>query len=338
MLPTNEELDGGRPSKEDLDQVLEGHRRELTGYCYRMLGSGAEAEDAVQEAMIRAWRKIDSFEGRSSLRSWLYRIAHNVCLDQLRSRQRRASPMDLGPSAHADSALGSPLPENAWIQPISDDRVLPVEADPAELSAARESIRLAFVAALQHLPPQQRAVLILREVLRWQATEVADLLGTTVPAVNSALQRARATLAEKDIPSLDQSRDAGATSELDAEHDALLARYVEAFERYDIGELVTLIAEDATFTMPPFPLWLVGTADIAEFYVGTGAACEGSRLLATTANGSPAFGAYHRVREGLWEPYAIQVLETGNGKITALHHFLDPSLFPDFGFPPRIEA
>jgi len=335
VLPTTDDLNGERPSKEDLDRVLESHRRELTGYCYRMLGSGAEAEDAVQETMIRAWRKIDSFEGRSALRSWLYRIAHNVCLDQLRGRQRRARPMDLGPSASADSALGSVLPEHNWIQPIADERVLPVEADPADLSAARESIRLAFVAALQHLPPQQRAVLILREVLRWQATEVAELLQTTVPAVNSALQRARATLATKDIPSVD---DAATDTSLDAEHDALLGRYLEAFERYDIGELVSLIAEDATFSMPPFALWLTGTTDIAAWYVGQGIGCKDSRLIPIAASGAAGFGAYKKVREGLWEPFCIQVIETTDGAITGLHHFLDPSLFADFGLPPRLEA
>ncbi|MCU1498769.1 MAG: polymerase, sigma-24 subunit, subfamily [Acidimicrobiales bacterium] len=336
VLPTTEDLDSGRPSTEDRDRVLEGHRRELTGYCYRMLGSGAEAEDAVQETMIRAWRNIDSFEGRSALRSWLYRIAHNVCLDQLRGRQRRARPMDLGPSAPADSALGSMLPEHEWIQPIADDRVLPVQADPAELSAARESVRLAFVAALQHLPPQQRAVLILREVLRWKATEVAELLATSVPAVNSALQRARATLAGKDIA----AGDGGPTADtgLDAQRDALLARYVEAFERYDITELVSLIHEDATFTMPPFPLWLEGTEEIGRFYLGQGIGCEGSRLLATSANGCPAFGAYKKVHDGLWEPWAIQVIESSDGAITGLHHFLYPALFADFGLPPRIEA
>ncbi|QXC63515.1 sigma-70 family RNA polymerase sigma factor [Aquihabitans sp. G128] len=320
-----------------MDRVLESHRRELTGYCYRMLGSGAEAEDAVQETMIRAWRKIDSFEGRSALRSWLYRIAHNVCLDQLRGRNRRARPMDLGPSAPADTVLGSVLPEHAWVQPIADERILPVEADPAELSAARESIRLAFVAALQHLPPQQRAVLILREVLRWQATEVADLLSTTVPAVNSALQRARATLAAKDIPSLDEGG-ATAAGDLDEEHDALLARYLEAFEKYDIGELVSLIAEDATFSMPPFALWLEGTTDIAAWYVGQGIGCKDARLLPVKVNGTGGFGAYKKVHEGLWEPFCIQLLEITDGRFTGLHHFLDPTLFADFGLPPRIEA
>src|SRR6266567_2133725 len=179
---------------------LEQHRRELTGYCYRMLGSSFEADDAVQETMVRAWRAFDSFEGRSGLRSWVYRIATNVCLDMLRGRQRRARPMEMGSSSPADPAhLGAQLPETTWITPIAADRVLPPDGDPAELTEAKETIRLAFVATLQHLPARQRAVLILREVLRWQATEVAELLDTTVASVNSALQRARATMGEREI-------------------------------------------------------------------------------------------------------------------------------------------
>src|SRR4051812_937835 len=187
------------PSMATIELDLEVHRRELTGYCYRMLGSGFEAEDAVQETMVRAWKNLDRFEGRSSLRSWLYRIATNVCLDMVQGPQRRARPMDLGPASTADSHLAPRLPQQVWVQPVPDARVLPIDGDPAEVAAARDSVRLAFVAALQHLPPKQRAVLILREVLRWQATEVAELLDTTVASVNSALQRARATLAATDL-------------------------------------------------------------------------------------------------------------------------------------------
>src|SRR5882762_2993248 len=180
----------------DLERALESHRRELTGYCYRMMGAGSEAEDAVQETMVRAWASIDRFEGRSSLRTWLYSIANNICIDMLRSPQRRARPMEMGPSsATADVVLGDQMPEHMFVQPIADERVIDVEGDPADVAAARESIRLAFVAALQHLPARQRSVLILREVLQWQASEVAELLDTTVASVNSALQRARATLA-----------------------------------------------------------------------------------------------------------------------------------------------
>src|SRR5919107_116160 len=266
----------GGPALEDLDQ----YRRELTGYCYRMLGSGFEAEDAVQETMVRAWRAIDGFEGRSAVRSWLYRIATNVCLDMLRSRQRRARPMDLGPSSTADSSLGAPLPEATWIQPIPDDRVLPEDGDPAELAATRETIRLAFVTALQHLPPRQRAVLILREVLRWRATEVAELLDTSVASVNSALQRARATLAANQVSA------EGAGEPVDDAQRELLARYVDAFERYDMDALTSLLHEDATWNMPPFELWLQTHPDIVKWCLGPGIACRGSKLVPTTANGS----------------------------------------------------
>ncbi len=310
---------------------FEAHRRELTGYCYRMLGSGFEAEDAVQETMVRAWRGADGFEGRSGVRSWLYRIATNVCLDMLRGAQRRARPIDLGPSAPATSALGAELPEVTWIQPIADDRVLPREGDPADVATARESVRLAFVAALQHLPPRQRAVLILREVLCWRATEVAELLGTTVASVNSALQRARATLST--IPAASE----GPRSPLTDDDRDLLARYVEAFERYDIDALVALLRDDAEFTMPPFALWLRGTDDIAQWYLGQGIGCRGSRLIATAANGCAAFGAYKLAEPGLRLPFALQVIEVSDGRISGLHHFLGPKLFEAFGLPPRLE-
>src|SRR5687768_6002398 len=296
-----------RPDTTERD--LETHRRELTAYCYRMLGSGFEAEDAVQETMVRAWKAYEDFEGRSALRSWLYRIAANVCLDMLRGPQRRARPMDLGPASSADTLLPAGLPEHAWVQPVADARVLPTDGDPAELAAARDTIRLAFVAALQHLPPKQRAVLVLCEVLRWHATEVAELLDTTVASVNSALQRARATLGALDLDG------DGGSAEMDAEHQALLARYVDAFERYDISSLVSLIHEDANFTMPPHPLWLQGTVDIARWYVGQGAGCRGSRLLATAANGCAAFGAYKPAGPGVHEPFALQVIEVSDGWI-----------------------
>jgi len=313
-----------------LERVLEKHRRELTGYCYRMLGSGFEAEDAVQETMVRAWKGIDGFEGRAALRSWLYRIATNVCLDMLRGPQRRARPMDLGPSSPADTALGAVEPEHAWVQPIADARVVPTEDDPAEVTATRESIRLAFVAALQHLPPKQRAVLILREVLRWHADEVAELLDTSVASVNSALQRARATLAAGD-------RETSEPQQVDAEQSALLARYVDAFERYDITSLVALIHEDATFSMPPFALWLRGPAEIGRWYLGQGIGCEGSRLVATSANGCAAFGAYKRSGPNSHEPFSLQVIETSGDRISGLHHFLYPELFAAFGLPARLD-
>ncbi len=314
-----------------IEADLEAHRRELTGYCYRMLGSGFEAEDAVQETMVRAWRGIDRFEGRSALRSWMYRIATNVCLDMVQGPQRRARPMDLGPSSTADSVLGSGLPEHTWVQPVQDSRVLPSDGDPAEVAEARETIRLAFVAALQHLPPRQRAVLILREVLRWQASEVAELLETSVASVNSVLQRARATLAEVPVEPTDPIS-------LDADHQELLDRYVDAFERYDITSLVSLLHEDATFSMPPYPLWLQGHVEISRWYVGQGIGCRGSKLVATSANGCAAFGSYKPSGPGLLEPFALQVVEVSGPRISGLHHFLGPELFAAFGLPPRLQS
>jgi RNA polymerase sigma-70 factor (ECF subfamily) len=315
----------------DLERALESHRRELTGFCYRMLGAGSEAEDAVQETMVRAWRSIGGFEGRSSLRSWLYRIANNVCVDMVRSPQRRSRPMDMGPStATADVVLGDQRPENVFVQPIADERVIAVDGNPAEVAAARESIRLAFVAALQHLPARQRAVLILREVLRWQAAEVAELLGTSVASVNSALQRARAAVAARQGESLD--------STVDPEHQALLARYVDAFERYDIPDLVRLLRDDVAMSMPPWDLWLQGPQELADWFLGEGIVCQGGRLLPVAVNGTAGFGNYHLVGPGLWEPWAIQVIEVAGGKIVGHHNFLYPERFAEFGLPTRIEA
>src|SRR5215831_8267541 len=248
---------------------LEPYRKELTAYCYRMLGSGFESEDAVQETLVRAWRSYDRFEGRSSLRSWLYRIATNVCLDMLSGRERRARPMDLGPSCEPVISNLNTLPEVTWIEPIPDGLV-PLEGDPADVLERRETIKLAFVAALQHLPPRQRASLILCEVLRWKASEIAELLETSVASVNSALQRARATIAAHDLT---QSEPAG---DVDSE---LLERYVAAFESYDIDALTSLIREDATQSMPPFDLWLRGRDDIFTWWFGPGIGCQGSRLV-----------------------------------------------------------
>ena len=311
---------------------LEHHRAELTGYCYRMLGSVFEAEDAVQETLVRAWRGLDRFEGRSSLRSWLYRIATNVCLDMVDGRRRRARPMDLGPSSTADATLAPALPEVTWIEPIPDGRVLLADGDPAELAVARETVRLAFVAALQHLPPRQRAVLILREVLHWKASEVGQLLDTSVAAINSALQRARSTLASSGVTDTDTFQP------MDDEQQSLLARYVDAFERYDLDELTALLHSDATQSMPPYELWLRGHAEIRGWFLGTGIGCRGSRLVPTVANGSPAFGQYRASPDGGHEPWALQVLEISAGRISAMNAFLDTArLFPLFGLPPRLE-
>ena len=321
-----------KAGSDELDLQLEQHRAELTAYAYRMLGSAFEAEDAVQETLLRAWRSFDRFEGRAALRSWLYRIATNVCLDMLSGRERRARPMDLGPARTADSPLGEPLPEVTWLQPIPDGRVLPADGDPAEVTEQRESIRLAFVAALQHLPPRQRAVLILREVLRWQAAEVAELLDTTVQSVNSALQRARATIAAGKVTADAPSRP------LDEEQQALLARYVDAFESYDMESLTSLLLEDATWSMPPYELWLQTHDDIRKWCLGPGIGCRGSRLIPTVANGSPAFGQYKPSDSGGYEPWSLQVLELSAGRISGISFFLDTaSLFPLFGLPPRLE-
>jgi RNA polymerase sigma-70 factor, ECF subfamily len=318
----------------ELEQRLEQHRKELTAYCYRMLASAFEAEDAVQETFLRAWRGYERFEGRAALRSWLYRIATNVCLDMLDGRERRARPMDLGPAREPIESNLRTLPEVTWIEPIPDGRVVP-EGDPAEVAVARETIRLAFVAALQHLPPRQRAVLILCEVLRWKASEVAELLETSVASVNSALQRARATLESGNVSAAET---APSVDEADAE---LLARYVDAFERYDMDALTALIHEDATQSMPPFDLWLGGRDDIFEWWFGPGIGCRGSRVIPTVAaNGAPAFGQYKPSPTGDgYEPWALQVLEIEDGRIVEFTFFLDTdAVFPLFGLPAVLDA
>ena len=318
---------------EELELELEQHRAELTAYAYRMLGSGFEAEDAVQEGFLRAWKSFDRFEGRSSLRSWLYSIVTNVCLDMLGGKERRTRPMDLAPARSADVPLPDPLPENVWVLPVPDDRVVPESGDPSEVLEARESIRLAFIAALQHLPPRQRAVLILREVLRWKASEVAELLDTSVASVNSALQRARATLASVRID------DAETLQPADDDQRALLARYVDAFERYDMESLTSLLREDATWSMPPYEMWLQTHDDIVSWCLGPGIGCRGSRLIAVEANGMPAFGQYKPVGEGELEPWSLQVLEVADGLIVGISFFLDTErLFPMFGLPRRLDA
>jgi RNA polymerase sigma-70 factor (ECF subfamily) len=303
---------------------LEQHRRELTAYCYRMLGSPFEAEDAVQETLLRAWRARERFEGRSALRSWLYRIATNVCLDILGSKERRARPMDLGPAGEPLLENLHERPETTWIEPIP--------ADPADVAVERDTIRLAFVATLQHLPPRQRAVLILREVLRWQASEVAELLETSVPSVNSLLQRARATIEEADV---------FAAGDLEEPERELLERYVQAFERYDMDALTSLIHEDATQSMPPYDLWLSGREAVFAWWLGPGIGCRGSRVIPTVAaNGSPAFGQYKPSESGEgYDPWALQVLEVADGRIVELTFFLDTErIFPLFGLPPRLES
>src|ERR1700730_1255163 len=312
---------------------LEQHRAELTAYCYRMLSSPFDAEDAVQDTFMRAWRSRDRFEGRAAVRSWLYRIATNVCLDMLKGKQRRIRPMDLGPATEPIEENLNTRSEATWIQPIREQLIAP-EADPADVAVAHESIRLAFVAALQHLPARQRATLILREVLRWEASEVAELLDTSVASVNSALQRARASIAKSNVSSADP------VPSLAGADRALLERYVAAFERYDIDALTSLIHEDATQSMPPFDMWLRGRDDIFAWWWGPGIGCRGSRVIPTmSANGSPAFGQYKPSPQGGFDPWALQVLELSGGRIVELTFFLDTArFFPLFGLPPRLEA
>jgi RNA polymerase sigma-70 factor, ECF subfamily len=313
---------------QQLERELESYRRELTGYCYRMLGSAFDAEDAVQETMVRAWRGLDRFEGRSALKSWLYRIATNVCLDVLNGKERRIRPLELGDPGGLDSPLTT-RGEASWLEPIPDGQVVG-DDDPAQVAEERETLRLAFVAALQHLPPQQRAVLILREALRWRANEVAELLETTVASVNSSLQRARASLEATELTASEQ------LDPLDEEQQKLLERYVRAFEAYDMDAIAALLHEDAKQSMPPYEMWLLGREDILRWWFGPGIGCKGSKLIPTVANGLPAFGQYRPSGPGgSYEPWALQVLELSDGRIVGFTAFLDTErLFPLFGLPP----
>jgi RNA polymerase sigma-70 factor (ECF subfamily) len=313
----------------DVTQI-EAHRASLTGHCYRMLGSAFDAEDAVQETMVRAWQSLDRFEGRASLRTWLHRIATNVCLDELSDRSRRARPMEEGPVGDVDHPLEE-RPRTHWLEPIPDARVLPADADPQERAALRQSIRLAFVAALQHLPARQRAALLLSEVLGWSASEVAECLDTSVAAVNSALQRARATLASRNV--------AGAQP-LSSEQSTLLEQYVDAFHRYDVDALAALLRDDATLSMPPYTLWLQGPDAIRAWLLGRGCGCQGSRLVPTAACGLPAFAQYRPGGpEGGHKAWSLIVLELAGNRIAAWNAFLDTErLFPLFGLPLRLPA
>lgn len=309
---------------------LELHRTVLTGHCYRMLGSPADAEDAVQETMVRAWKSLDRFEGKSSLKTWLYRIATNVCLDQLAARGRRGRPMEEGPAGTVTDALVT-RPRTHWLEPVPDVMAVPADGDPFEQAALRQSIRLAFVAALQHLPPKQRAALILAEVLGWSAAEIASCLDISVAATNSALQRARATLA---------SRNVSASGEpLTGEEAELLDRYVDAFHRYDVDGLVALLRDDVVFSMPPFSLWLQGQEPVRQWLGGRGIGCKGSRLVATAACGSPAFAQYRLGDNGIHHAWALAVLELEDGRIAGWNSFLNVAdLYPLFGLPLELPA
>lgn len=314
----------------DVAQILEAHRRELTGHCYRMLGSTFDAEDAVQETLVRAWRGYERFEGRAALRSWLYKIATNVCLDMLKGDKKRITPMELGPAQEPVESNLRWREEIAWLEPIPNERF--VEPDPADVAASREDVRLAFVAALQRLPAKQRAVLILCEVLKWKAAEVGELLDMSVASVNSALQRARATL-----------KDAGLTPgaeprALTEAEQAIVDRFADAFQRYDVTALTALIKEDATQSMPPFDMWLAGRDDILTWWFGPGIACQGSRLIPTKgANGRPAWGQYKPSPSGGYEPWSLVVIEPTADGISEFTFFLDTArLFPLFGLPAKL--
>ncbi|MHA6693413.1 sigma-70 family RNA polymerase sigma factor [Homoserinimonas sp. A520] len=307
---------------------VDSYRRELIAYCYRYFGCYGEAEDAVQETMMRAWQRAHEFEGRSSLRTWLYAIATNICLDMKRAPQRRSLPTDFSLPGHTrnDPSSLTTRAEATWVGPIADS-YLPSTADPADVAAMRESIRLAFVATLQLLPPRQRVILILRDVLAWSSQECADLLEASVAAVNSALARARATMVKRDHE----------THTTQFEYDEqLLMNYVDAFESYDVDRLVALLAEDAVFTMPPFELWLRGAAEIERWWQGPGEICRNSRTIPTRANGQPAVAVYHDRGGGVWEPFAIHLVDFVDGRIASITHFMGPAVFDEFGLPSHV--
>jgi RNA polymerase sigma-70 factor (ECF subfamily) len=309
----------------DLD--MERYRHELTAYCYRMLGSTFEADDAVQNTMLRAWRSAGRFAGRSSVRSWLYRIATNVCFDLLKARGRRAMPMDVGPSSPGDGSGELAATDVLWLQPIPDDAIAPAGRSAADVVVARESVRLAFVAALQFLPARQRAVLILRDVLGWQATEVAELLGMSSIAVHSALRRARETIGASDAAA------SAANATLESDQERLLARYVDAFERFDIDALVSLLRDDAVMSMPPRALWLQGAETIRAWWTDNVGGCRYMRVVPTSANGGPAFALYKPESDGTFEAFGIQVVEVVDDGIAALHSFIEADLVARFGLP-----
>lgn len=315
------------PDSTEFVRLADPFRRELLAHCYRLLGAVDEAEDLVQETYLRAWRSYGGFEGRSSLRVWLYRIATNACLTVLETRTRRPLPSGLGGPSD-DFARDSPQTEVSWVQPIPDALVVG-ESDPAGIVASRATLRLAFVAALQHLPARQRAVLILRDVLAWRAAEVADLLGTTTVAVKSTLQRARAQLRQV-APSEDQL-----VEPTDAELRAVLDNYVSAFENADIDALLKLLREDADLEMPPWLTWFTGRETVGRFVATEIFGAPGVlRMVPTSANGQPAAAAYVRGQDGLYRAHAVHVLAVTATGIARIVAFLGPGLFPRFGLPP----
>ncbi|NML50993.1 sigma-70 family RNA polymerase sigma factor [Streptomyces sp. R302] len=314
----------------DFESVSDNHRTELFAHCYRMMGSVHDAEDLVQETFLRAWRSYGTFEGRSSLRTWLYRIATNVCLSALEHRDRRLLPTGLG-TEYADPAspLAAALPEVPWLEPAPDLLLGVAADDPATVVAHRASCRLALVAALQWLPPRQRAVLLLRDVLAMPAGEVADLLGTSVAAVKSALQRARSQM-EQLAPAEDK-----VTECLTPDQQHLLDRYAKAFENADVQTLLELLTQDAVAEMPPLPCWFAGRDAIVRFFATHVLTAPGRfRLVPSAANGQPAFGLYRRDADGPHHAHSVTVLTLAGHRISRISGFLDAGLLRPFGLPP----
>jgi RNA polymerase sigma-70 factor, ECF subfamily len=330
-------LDASRKGDEDaFRRLVEPRRAELQAHCYRMLGSFHDAEDALQDALLRAWRALPRFERRSSIRSWLYRIATNTCLDLIARRSRqRVLPIDYGPSTDPHDGPGPPLVESVWVEPYPDA--------PDATYEQRESVELAFIAALQHLPARQRAVLILREVLGFSAQEVAESLETTVASVNSALQRARKTIDER-LP--DQSQQATLRTLGDDEVRAIVERYMDAWERGDVDAIVALLAEEATLTMPPMATWFRGEEVVVFLtewaFSGRAYGVEGRRrvrVVPARANGQPAVGTYSwDPEQGAFLPTVLQVLSFDGGKVSEITGFVDPAVFPRFGLPGSLPA
>jgi RNA polymerase sigma-70 factor (TIGR02960 family) len=307
--------------------LVEPFRRELAAHCYRMLGSLADAEDQVQETLLSAWRGIDGFQGRASLRSWLYKIATNGCLDTIRRRPRRGLPMEHGLPADPAASISAPDPELPWVDPCPESLWLATLQTPEATLTARESVQLAFIVALQHLPATQRSVLILREVVGWPATEVAELLDTTVASVNSALQRARATLDERRAK-------LGTASPPD---EALLSRYLHAWESGDLPALVALLHEDVITTMPPVPTWFRGKTALAEFLEPRIGAPGDRRAVRVACADQLAFAFYRRQPDGTFRGTAVEVVITAGGAITELHVVLEPALLAHFGLPAQLD-
>jgi RNA polymerase sigma-70 factor (ECF subfamily) len=314
-------------------RLMEPHKRELLAHCYRMSGSMGDAEDLLQESLIRAWKGLATFEGRSSLRTWLYRVTTHACLDTLDKRGARVLPTDLGPAADPRTPPPPPRYDESWLEPCSRDIEDATETSPEARLDAKQSVALAFLSALQQLPPKQRAVLLLRDVLGWEASACAELLELSVPAVNSALQRAR-----ESVPTRQSSRLATAA---DAETEALLVRYVRAWEGSDVHAFVALLHEDATLSMAPFAFWLVGAEAIGASLAAmvlTDAARGNWRLVATRANGCPAYLGYERDASGAFQLKALHVLDLDAGRVRALTAFLDPRSFASLGAPASLNA